>query len=210
MALLHAIVDVAADALGDVELGEMFPAPLDQLRQALLDVQGLEQPELLLVGQVGRVARHIGQLARFGDALDRVDDLPSAPLLKDRDDDVAVLTAELARGLAAGDLVEYLGVDPECRSRPGHSGADTCAAHGAEHGSGLAAGQLAQLLDGRDDADQGVLAVEPRHDQDLVAASHAGRVDGRLPLGVVEGDRHDHAGQNDDVSQREHRELLSL
>ena len=124
LALLHALVHVAADALGDIELGEVGAAPLDQFGEALADVHGLEQPELLLDGQVWGVAGHVGQLVGLGDALHGVDDLPGAPLLKDRDDDVLVLTCQLVHFLAAFDRLDDLGLDPKRRSRPGDTRAD--------------------------------------------------------------------------------------
>ena len=159
MALLHALVHVASDALGDVELGEMCPGPFDQLRQALLDVDGLEQPELLFVCQIRGVARQVGQFAGVSDALHRVDDLPGAALLEDRHDDALVLPGELAHGLTADDVVEDLGFHPERRSRPSDSRAHTGTSHGPQHRGRLPAGQLAQLLDLCYHANGGVIPV---------------------------------------------------
>ena len=209
LALLHALVHVAADALGDVELGEMRPAPLDELGQALLDLNGLEQEQLLLERQIRGVAGQVSELARFGHALDRIDDLPGSPLLKDRDDDVLVLTGELAHGLAAADLLEHLCLDPQRRSRSGHPRANAGARDGPQHGGRLTTGELAELVDRRNDADDGVPAVETGNDEDLVLTSRVGGVDGRLPLRVVEGDGHDHAWQHDHIGERQNRELLS-
>ena len=79
-----------------------------------------------------------------------------------------------------------------------------------QHCGRLAAGQLAELLDRCHNADVGVLAVEPRHDEDLVLTPGVGCVHCRLPLGIVEGDRHDHARQHYHIGERENRELLSL
>ena len=92
-------------------------------------------------------------------------------------------------------------VTPEPTRAPRHRPQQCC---------GLATRQLPELLDRRDDTDEGVLAAEARHDQNLVSASYVGCVDRRLPFRVVECDRHDHAWQHDHICERQNRELLSV
>ena len=65
--------------------------------------------------------------------------------------------------------------------------------------------EAADALDGRDHAVRRVAVLEPRGEQQLAVAAGAGRVDRGLG-GLVERDRHDHAGQDDQVGQEQHRE----
>ena len=62
--LLGAGLDVVADALAHLQLGQ--PLALERQRQleALGHVERLEQLDLLLVGEVGGVAGGVGQRAR--------------------------------------------------------------------------------------------------------------------------------------------------
>ena len=54
---LHPLLDVLLDGVGDVELGQVLTGPLDELAQALAEVDGLEEPELLGLGEVRRIPR---------------------------------------------------------------------------------------------------------------------------------------------------------
>jgi hypothetical protein len=92
--LLHAFLDVLADGLGDVELGQVITAPLQQLLEPLGDVAGLQQPDLLLVAEVRGVAGEVGEGGRVVHLLDRVDHLPRAALLEDRGDQPPVLAGQ--------------------------------------------------------------------------------------------------------------------
>ena len=62
--LLRAVLDVVADALAHLQLGEPIALQLQRQRQPLDDVERLEQLQLLLEVQVGGVAGGVGQRAR--------------------------------------------------------------------------------------------------------------------------------------------------
>ena len=205
LALVHALADVVLDLLGDVELGEVLARPLEHPRQARLDVGGLEELALLLVGEVRRVAGHVGQLRGVGDPLDGVDDLPGVAPLQDRDDDALVLLGELADVVGDGSLVDGLGLDPQRRAGAGHAGADADALTGAQHGGAGAAGKSADLLDGGDrrrasgSGRRGAGRAAGGSSEPAWAASMTG-------AGVaVELDGHDHAGQHDQVGNGQQR-----
>ncbi len=174
--------------------------------QTRRDVGRLEQLPLLLGGQVRRVAGHVGELGRVGDPLHGVDDLPGVALLEDRDHQALVLGGLLAVVLGGFGLVDQFGLDPQRRAGSGHAGPDAGAGVGAQDGGRLAAGQPAHLLDGRDGAVGRVAVRQPGGDQQLAVGAGAGGLD-RGASGVVQLDRHDHAGQDDGVGQGQHREF---
>ena len=89
--LLHALVDVLADALAHGDLGQHVAQPGGHLGQALGDVDRLEQLELALVGEVGREARSVGERAGLIDLAEHRDDTTVAARLEDLLDDAAVL-----------------------------------------------------------------------------------------------------------------------
>src|SRR5438105_1168276 len=61
--LLHALGDIAADLLLERSVGQDALGPLDERGQPLLEVDRLQDLQLLLGGQVGRVACEVGQVA---------------------------------------------------------------------------------------------------------------------------------------------------
>ncbi len=65
--LLHALADVVADGLGDVELGEVIAGPAHELLQPRRRVEGVQQLAALLDRQVARVASGVGQRRGVGD-----------------------------------------------------------------------------------------------------------------------------------------------
>src|SRR4029079_17595258 len=68
--LLGAGLDVLADALADLKLGQAAALQLERQREPVDDVDGLQQLDLLLVGQIGRVAGGVSERARLGDRAD--------------------------------------------------------------------------------------------------------------------------------------------
>ena len=66
--LLGAGLDVVADPLADLELGQPLTLHRQRELEPLGDVERLEQLDLVLVAQVGRVAAGVGQRAGLGDA----------------------------------------------------------------------------------------------------------------------------------------------
>ena len=104
--LLGAGLDVVADAVAHLQLGEPLALELEGEREALGDVDGLQQADLLLEAQVRAVAGRVGQRAGLGDrAQERGDALVGAALGEDLLHDRAVLALELA-----GAPVDGLGV----------------------------------------------------------------------------------------------------
>ncbi len=209
MLLVHPGADVLGDLVGDLDLGEVLAGPVDQQPQPLGDVDGLQQLALLHVTEIGRVARGVGQCRRIGDAVDVVDDLPGLAALQHGQQQLLVLGGQ---GLdrVGGGAVGTVGtrsalgglgdLDPQRRARPGGAGADVRAAFAA-HDGGLpgAAGHPPDLQDRGQHAVGGVAVVEAGRDQQLgraVGRTGLGRLDGGL-RGVVQCDRHDHAGQHD-------------
>ena len=127
LALLHALADVLADLVGELDLGEVLAGPPDQRLEPRLHVGGLEQLALAVDREVRRVAGGVGDRGRVGHLVDRVDDLPGLAPLEHGDDQPLVLLGQLAG--AVGDvLVDRLDLDPQRRAGPGHAGADPAAA----------------------------------------------------------------------------------
>ncbi len=207
LGLVHALADVVADLLADLLLGHVLARPLGRLGQPLGDLGRLEQLTLLLQTQIGRVAGEVGDLGRVVDALDGVDDLPGVAPLQDRDDDALELGGELAVVLGRVRVVDRGGLDPQRSAGTADPGADLGAGDGTEHCGRSTTGQPPDLLDLGDRAVDGIAVRQARGEQQLtLGAAVAGRIDDRL-RGVVQFDRHDHAGQHDDVGERQHRQV---
>ena len=192
--LLRAGLDVLADALSDLELGQPAALEVERQRQPLDDVDGLEQLDLLLVGEVGRVAGRVGECARLGDRADeRRHAAVVAAQLEDLLDGGAVLALELARLGRRRNLVgALLDLDPQAPLRVGLGGAGDAAVQRRELDGADAAGQSHALAHLGDDADLGVVALVTRDEQHLRLVPwidrqghfHAGEDDG-----VFEGDQ---------------------
>ena len=96
--LLRAGLDVLADALADLELGEPLTLEAQGELQPLDDVDGLQKLHLLVEGDVGRVAGRVGERTRLAHGADeRRDALVGAAQLEDLLDDGAILDLELSR-----------------------------------------------------------------------------------------------------------------
>ena len=103
-------LDVLADAAADLELGQALALELEREVEALGDVERLEQADLLLESEVGRVAGGVGQGAGLGDRAHERGDAPVvAAVLEDLLDGGAVLALELARAAVDRDVVGVLG-----------------------------------------------------------------------------------------------------
>ncbi len=210
--LLHALLDVLADRLGDVELGEVVARPLDQLGQPVGRVGGLQQLDLLRRGQPRGVAGAVGQHGRVVDLVDLVDHLPGAALLQDGGGQDLVLLGQLLGALAHGDGVDGVGLDPQRGAGTGRAGAHPDPVDAAHDGGGLASREPPDLLDDGLNADRAVAAVDPGNEKDpwLVATGCTGRVDRGAHLGVGQVQRNHHARQHDLVVQRQDREDQAL
>ena len=113
--LLHAGVDVLADAPADLHQRQPLALEAEGELEPLGHVDGLEELHLLLEGEVGRVAGGVGERAGLGDRADEGGDAAVvAAQLEDLLDDGAILGLELADGLARRRLVRLLvGLDEE-------------------------------------------------------------------------------------------------
>ena len=202
LALLEVVGDLVADPLLDLDLGERVLGPRQHLLEALLDVDGLEDLDLPLEAEIGRVAGHVGDLSGVVDPTQELRDLGNAARLDDRLDDRPVLPRERTRASARLGLVDGVDLDP--RGGPGSGNADTdhAAVQPPDHGSVYATPDLAELLDLRDGSHPGVAAVDPRNEHQLTAS---GRVYRSGRVGRLDRKRHDHAGKDDPGRQRKQR-----
>ncbi len=187
--LLHALGDVLADGLGHLELGQLLLGPADHELQALDQVSGLEQLQLLRGREVAGVARAVRDRGRVGELLNRVDDLPGAALLQHAGDQGLVLLGQFVGPRAAAGLLDHGALHPQRRAGTRGPRADPDPGRAAHHRAGLPAGQPPDLLDHGERADARQPAVgQPRHEQHprLDLRTHAGNLPGRHP-GRVDG-----------------------
>ena len=84
LVLLQALTDVLADLVVDLVLGVVRPRPLDEQAQPVAHVGGLEHLALLVVGQVRRVAGHVGERVGVVHLAHGLDHLPGLAALQDR------------------------------------------------------------------------------------------------------------------------------
>ena len=195
--VLHAGVDVLADAAPDLHQRQALPLERERELEPLGNVDGLEHLHLLLEGQVGRVAGRVGERAGVGDGTDEgCDAAVVAAQLEDLLDHGAVFGFERADGLAGRLLVRALvGLDEEAATgvglgRTGNRPVEAVQGHG-----GAAARQPDRFGDLSDGADLGVLALVLGHEQ------HA------LLVTDVDRQGHIHVREDDDVVEWDEQEL---
>ena len=198
--LLRAALDVVADPLADLQLGEPLALELHGELEPLGHVDRLEQLDLLLEREVGRVARGVGQRAGLGDrAQEGRDAAVVAAELEDLLDDGAVLALELAR-LAVARLVvgALLDLDAQRAAGIGLRRPDDAAVQAVQLDGAAAARQPdlgAHLGDG---ADLGVLALVARNEQ------HA------LLVADVDGQGDAHVREDDDVFEGDQQKSVGI
>ena len=108
--LVRAGLDVVADLLAQLELGEPLALDLHGQLEPLGHVERLEHLDLLLERHVGRVADRVGQRAGLGDrAQERADAVVGAAQLEDLLDHGAVLALGVAGAAVDRDVVGVLG-----------------------------------------------------------------------------------------------------
>ena len=158
---------------------------------------GLEELELLLEAEVGRVARGVGERAGIGDRADeRLHATVVAAELEDLLDDGAVLGLELADARVGAHVVRViLDLDEETSLGVGLGGACDAPEEAFEGHGDSAAGQLHAVGDARDRADGRVLPVVLRHEQDTILVAD------------VDGQRHVHVREDDDVFEWDEQQL---
>jgi len=186
-------LDVLADALAHLQLGEALALQLDGQLEALGDVERAQQLDLLLVGEAGGVAGGVGQRAGLGDRAQEGGDAPVvAAELEDLLDGGAVFALELARAPVDRHLVRAL-VDLDAQLAAGaRLGGSYQRAVLAGDGHGVAAaGQADPLGDLGDGADL----------QELVLV--AGDEHDALVLADVDGEGDPHVGEDHRVVERD-------
>ena len=205
LGLLHALLDVGADALAQRQVAEGLPRPLQDDAETLLDVDRLEHPGLLLEVQVGRVARRVRERTRLGHVVEYPDQPGGAALGEDVLHHGAVLTSQLVDGTALCVLLDRLDAHPQRGARAGDAGADARTLHAAHHHAAHPVGQLAGVLDRRDRADTRVAALDAGHEQQVTVGRRRCVDRGASLVGL---DRHGdhHPGQDHARGQRQQRQ----
>ncbi len=191
--LLGALLDVLADALAHLQLGEALALELDGQLEALGDVDRAQQLDLLLVGEVGGVAGGVGQRAGLCDgAQERGDASVVAAQLEDLLDRGAVLALELTCAFVDGHVVGALvDLDAQLAFGAGDGGADQRAVLAGDGDGAAAAGEADLLGDLGDRADLEELVLVARHENDALVVAH------------VDGERDAHVGEHDGVVERD-------
>ncbi len=195
-----ALLDVVADALAHLQLGEALALELERELEALGDVERLQQADLLLERQVGRVAGGVGQRAGLDDRADPGRDAAVvAAQLEDLLDERAVLTRQLAGAAVDRRGVGRLGhLDAQAPGGVGVRRAGDAAGDALELHAAASAGEADALGDVRDRADLRVLAVVARHEQDAIVVAG------------VDRQRDVHRGEDDGVVEGDDEELLQV
>ena len=202
LGLLHALLDIGADALADRQVAEGLLGPAEHQTQPRLDVGRLEHLDLLLELEVGRVAGGIGERVGVGHGREHRDDTGGTAGLEDVLDDGAVLLGQLEGGLGHGLGVDGLDLHPQGGAGAGDAGADASAALATDDEAERAAGELARLLDDRHGADVGVAPVDAGHEQQATVSGR-GRLGGGTGFVGLERHRDHHAREDDPRGERE-------
>ena len=201
LGLLHAVGDVAADALGQLELGEGLLGPGQDLLDPLGDVGRLQQLDLALDVEVGPPAGRVGQRAGLVDARQQVVEAPTTDVLGDGAERGPQLAAQLEGALGGLALLDGVGGEPEGLTGTDDAGADAGPVDGPDHERRGAVRQRPGGLDAGDDADRGVAALDTGDEQQVpVVAGRRGR---DLGLGGLERDGEHHAGEDHAGGQRQ-------
>ncbi len=187
--LLGARLDVVADAHAHLQLGQPVALHRESELEAVGHVDGLEQLDLLLVGQVGRVAAGVGKGARLGDrAHEGGHTAVVAAQLEDLLDHGAILALEIAGAPVDGHVVG-MRLDLHAQ-RAGHVGArraDASAVQALQGDRATAAGKAHALGHVGDGADAGELVALAGHEHDALGVTG------------VDGQGHVHVGEHDGV-----------
>jgi len=105
--------------ISHLELGELLTSPADDELQALDQVSGFEQLQLLRRAEITGVARPVRDRGRVGELLDRVDDLPRAALLQHPGHQRLVLLGQFVSPRALAGLLDDGALDPQRRAGAG-------------------------------------------------------------------------------------------
>ena len=210
LGLVQVLLDVLADAVLDGDLGQGLLGPGQDLFQAPLDVEGLQQLDPLLHGQVRRVAGGIGQGRGVGDATEHLGHLRDPAGLDDVLHRGPVVASQLAGAGRVRVLLVGLGdLDPGGVAGPGHPGADHGPVQGPDDQGLHTVLELPGVLDGGHHAHGGVAALQAGDQQEEVARLARGG-HGRPGLGRFQGQRDNHPRQHHPLGQRQERQDRSF
>ena len=202
--LVDAVPHVGADLLDQLELGQGLPGPVEDQPHAAGHLDGLEQLDPALGGQLRPPADQVSQAAGVigVDAPQDAPHLTVAELLEQRPQGGPELGAEGLGLVGRRALHDGLGGHPQPGSRAHHAGAQPGPSRGA-HDQGLGASRQGpgglQLGDG---PHRGEPVAHLGHEQELPAVVGGGRGGGARLLGLG-GDGHHHAGQDHAVGKRQ-------
>ena len=149
--LVGALADVLADLAPELQLGQPLALEAHGELEPLGHVERLQDADLVLERDVGRVADRVGQRAGLADrAQPGADAVVDPAQLEDLLDDGAVLALELARAAVDGNVVGRLGhLDPEAAGVVAVGGARDAAGDAGELDGPAAAGQPDAVGHGR-------------------------------------------------------------
>ena len=173
----------------------MSRAQASTSRRPLFDVDRLEDLDLLGQGEVGGVARDVGEPSGLGDLAQLRGDLAGAAAKQDVLEHGAVLAGELDGGGGRLTVVEGFGLDPERVTGAGHASTDGGALVAADGDCVEATGEGALLHHLGDHADVGVAALDVGDEQE-VPTGRPRCFDGGAGLVGLEGHGKDHARQD--------------
>ncbi len=145
--LLHALLDVAADALAQAQVGEGVARPTEDAPQPGFELDRLEDLDLLLEREVGAVAGRVREQRRLGDGAEQLDDTTGPPGVEDVLEHGAVLARQLHRCRARRRLDDRVDLHPEGLSRARDTGPDGRPLLAPHHDGAHAVGQLPGLFD---------------------------------------------------------------
>ena len=210
MPLFQAVGHLVSDLLLHLHLGERVLRPLEDELQPALDVDRLEDLDLPLEGEIGRIARDVRDLSRIRQPPEELGDGGDAARFDDALDRGAVLAGERFRPFGRGLIRDGLELNPRRFAGAGHADADRRAGQATDHERLRAAPDLAQVLDLRDRPDARIAPVESRHEHEEAVDVARGGVDRCLGFGRLQCERHHHARQDHAGGEREQRERQSV
>ena len=199
--LLHALLHLVADLVLEGGVGEDLAGPANQLLEALLDVERVQDLDLALEREIRGISGQVGELARPVDAADHLDDFAGATQLEQVLDQRFVLAGKDVRSLGQRvDVLRRLGQHAQRGSRPRGGAPHRGPIEALQDRDLDAVGQLAGILELGDCPEIGKATFDARHEQDETIALPSGG-DGGLRLLTLQRDRDHHVRQDHPVVQ---------